>query len=139
MTTGMNWTANPAVTPAANHSFEKLTSIANPGPSQACVFIDEAGNSIDNNVMGIHPGFVNDLTGGVYAYWNPPSNRHNNGAVLGFADGHAESWKWQDHWIADANAKADSGGGPIGPSFESASDPGDRDLKRLKLTVPPWP
>ena len=138
MTTGMNWGLDPG-TPNPYQSFTKLTSINNPAPAQASVFVDEAGNSIDNNVIGINWGTVSDPTGGTYAYWNTPGSRHDNGGVLSFADGHAEYWKWKDHWILDANAIQDSGAGPIGASFSAASSPNDRDLKRLKLTVPPGP
>ncbi|MEY2428129.1 MAG: hypothetical protein QOJ40_1014 [Verrucomicrobiota bacterium] len=134
MSVGMNWT-DSLTTPPTN-SFQKLTTIRNPGPSQASVFMDEAENSIDNNVIGIHNGTGSDPTGGTYTYWNLPASRHCNGGVIGFADGHVEFWKWLDHWIIDGNAKADNGAGPIGPGFEWPSDPADRDLRRLKLTVP---
>jgi prepilin-type N-terminal cleavage/methylation domain-containing protein/prepilin-type processing-associated H-X9-DG protein len=138
MTIGMNWGLDPT-TPNPYQSFTKLTSINNPAPSQASVFVDEAGNSIDNNVIGIYWGTVSDPTGGTYSYWNAPASRHDNGGVLSFADGHAEYWKWKDHWILDANGIQDSGAGPIGVAFGAASSPNDRDLKRLKLTVPPGP
>lgn len=135
MTTGMNFTSSPTTPPT--NSFRKLTAINNPGPTEASVFVDEAANSIDNNVIGIHSGTRPDRTGGVYAYWNTPTTRHNNGAVLGFADGHAEHWKWKDRWIGEANAIGDDGSGPIGPSFGAPSSAADRDLQRLKNTVPP--
>ena len=136
MSTGMNWTVDPNVPPT--NSFVKLTGINNPGPSDASVFIDEAANSIDNNVMAIAPGVTGNPIGGSYYYWNLPASRHNNGGVLGFADGHAESWKWHNHWITDANAIPDPGGGAIGTGWSSASDPADLDLQRLKRTVPIW-
>jgi prepilin-type N-terminal cleavage/methylation domain-containing protein/prepilin-type processing-associated H-X9-DG protein len=135
MTVGMNWTADAAKPPT--NSFLTLTAINNPGPSEASVFVDEASNAIDNNVIGIHNGTNPDRTGGVFTYWNPPTSRHSNGGVLGFADGHAEHWKWKDRWIIEANAIADNGSGPIGPAFEAPSNAADRDLQRLKLTVPP--
>ena len=136
MSTGMNWTVSPTIPPT--NSFTKLTSINKPGPSEASVFIDEAANSIDNNVMAIAPGVPGNPLGGTYYYWNLPSSRHNGAAVLGFADGHAESWKWRDHWIVDNNAIPDPGGGAIGTGWSSGSDPKDRDLQRLKLSVPVW-
>jgi prepilin-type N-terminal cleavage/methylation domain-containing protein/prepilin-type processing-associated H-X9-DG protein len=138
MTIGMNWGYDD-VTPNPYQSFIKFTAIINPGPSEASVFVDEAGNSIDNNVIGINWGTASDPLGGTYAYWNTPTSRHNNGGVWGFADGHAEFWKWKDHWILDANAIQDSGGGAIGPAFNAASSPNDRDLQRMKRTVPPGP
>ena len=135
MSTGMNWvdSSNPDPT---NGSFVRMSQILNPGPSQACVFLDEAANSIDNNAIGIYSGTTTDPTGGTIGYWNLPASRHGNGCVLSFADGHDEHWRWRAHWILDANAIPDSDSGAIGPGWGAASDPQDPDLKRLKLTVP---
>jgi prepilin-type N-terminal cleavage/methylation domain-containing protein/prepilin-type processing-associated H-X9-DG protein len=135
MSVGMNWIDSSSATPN-NGSFIRTTQILNPGPSQASVFVDEAGNSIDNNVIGIHSGTAADPVGGNMAYWNTPTSRHSNGGVLSFADGHAEYWKWKDRWIVEANAIGDPGTGDIGPAFNAASSASDRDLKRLKQTVP---
>lgn len=135
MSVGMNWTADSTKPPT--NSFVKLGAVNNPGPSEASVFIDEASNSIDNNVIGIHNGTNPDRTGGIYTYWNTPTSRHNNGGVLGFADGHSEHWRWKDRWIIEANAVVDDGAGAIGPGFEAPSSPADRDLQRLKASVKP--
>lgn len=132
--TGVGW--HDTTVPAQIPSVFKLGNINNPGPSLASVFIDEAGDSCDNNVIGIHPGVVSDPTGGAATYWNLPTSRHMNGGVIGFADAHAEYKKWRDHWILDANGKLDDGSGAIGPGFESASSASDRDLQFLKTTVP---
>jgi prepilin-type processing-associated H-X9-DG protein len=35
-----------------------------------------------------------DFYDGSQNWWDMPSNRHNQGAVLSFADGHAERWRW---------------------------------------------
>jgi prepilin-type N-terminal cleavage/methylation domain-containing protein/prepilin-type processing-associated H-X9-DG protein len=133
MSTGVGWTEQGAVN---QDGVFKMTAMRSPNPSLASVFIDEAGNSCDNNVIGIHPGLVSDPMGGGTTYWNLPTSRHSNGGVIGFGDGHAEYRKWKDHWITDANAKPDDGSGAIGPGFESASSSTDRDLQYLKTTVP---
>jgi len=138
MTTGMNWAdGNPPTVaaladPYAVASFKKLSAIQTPGASQAAVFVEEAANSIDNNVIGI---FAQDSM----KYWNVPSNRHNNGGVIGFADGHTESHHWQSHWLNDANAIADSGAGSIGVSFNATSGGAaqDKDYAYLMTIVPP--
>ncbi len=132
MSVGMNSTQDPTKPPT--NSFVKMTEINNPTPALASVFIDEAGNSCDNNVIGIFPGTESDPAGGTIGYWNLPTSRHNNSGVLGFADGHAEIWRWRDHWIIDDNAIADDGTGPIGPGFQAPSSVKDRDLQRLKLS-----
>jgi prepilin-type N-terminal cleavage/methylation domain-containing protein len=134
MTTGVAWT-DPTKTDQI--AVFKQSAFRNPGPSLASVFIDEAGNSCDNNVLGIHPGQLNDPAAGLTTYWNLPTSRHMNGGIIGFADAHTEFHKWKDHWILEANARPDDGSGAIGPGFESASSSNDRDLQYLKTTVPP--
>jgi hypothetical protein len=137
ISTGMNWVDSSENTPV-NGSFIKLTQIARPGPSQASVFVHEAANSIDNNALGIHSGTDADPAGGVYEYWNLPASIHDNGCVLSFADAHSEYWKWSGPWVLQDNALADSyaPGSIMGPGWGAPSNPADRDLKRLKLTVP---
>jgi prepilin-type N-terminal cleavage/methylation domain-containing protein/prepilin-type processing-associated H-X9-DG protein len=135
MSVGMNWQdSNEA--PPTNGCFYKMSQMVNPKPDMASVFLDEAANSIDNNALGIYSGTDTDPQGGTFAYWNLPASRHDNGCIITFADGHDEYWKWHGHWILDANALADPGGGSIGPGYGVLSDPADPDLKRLKLTVP---
>jgi len=134
MSTGMNWKDTSNSNPT-NGSFLKLTEIANPGPSLASVFLDEAANSIDNNALGIYSISATDQ--GTIGYWNLPASRHGNGCILSFADAHAEHWKWRSGWILTDNAIPDSeSGGTIGPGYGGGSDPSDLDLQRLKQTVP---
>jgi prepilin-type N-terminal cleavage/methylation domain-containing protein/prepilin-type processing-associated H-X9-DG protein len=72
--------------------FLKLSSITNPTPSKLFVFIDENENTLQDDQFG-YP-MVNWYN--VYDYWfDAPSNRHNQGGVLSFADGHVEYWHWQ--------------------------------------------
>jgi len=71
--------------------WKKFTEIRSPVPSQLFVFIDE------------HPDTLLDAQFGNPAggpYWPPmwfdmPADRHNQGACLSFADGHAERWRWR--------------------------------------------
>ncbi len=135
ISTGMNWVDSKETDPTSG-SYFKMGQMVNPLPSQASVFLDEAANSIDNNALGIFPGDQPDLSGGAIGYWNLPASRHNNSGMLSFADGHSEVWRWFGPWILQDNAIPDSGGGSIGPGWSSPSDPKDRDLQRLKRTVP---
>jgi prepilin-type N-terminal cleavage/methylation domain-containing protein len=130
--TGMNWANSGNYDePYAKASFKKLGSIHNPGPALAAMFIEEAANSIDNNVIGV---FVQDST----AYWNLPSSRHNNSGLIGFADSHAEVHHWRSSWLPAANAIADSGGGSIGPAFNAPSGGAaqDKDYAYLMTLAP---
>jgi prepilin-type processing-associated H-X9-DG protein len=135
MSVGMNWRDTSNSNPT-NGSFSKLTDIANPGPSLASVFLDEAANSIDNNALGIYSISATDQ--GTFGYWNLPASRHGNGCVLSFGDAHVEHWKWRSSPILTANALPDpeAASTTMGPGYGAASDPSDLDLQRLKRTVP---
>jgi prepilin-type processing-associated H-X9-DG protein len=143
ISTGMNWRDSGRENPT-NGSFVKLTDIIQPRPRFASVFLDEAANSIDNNAIGIYGGASAKLSGiidpsqGNYSYWNVPASRHNSGGVLSFADGHAEWWRWIDPWILAANALPDDPWvqNQSAPAHNVVTEPRDRDLQRLKLTVP---
>lgn len=146
MSIGMNWLDESSAVDATNGTFVRSTDIRLPSPSAALVFIDEAANSIDNNVLGINPPTL-DPSGTTLipnstmpTFWNLPSSRHNNGCSLSFADSHVEHWKWlglsiiQDNAIPDAQA----GGSTIGSGDEApCPNPGqDPDNNRLTVTVP---
>lgn len=68
-----------------NSMFKELSQIRKPNPSSAAVFVDESQNSIDDGDYAL------DLT----QFINSPTIRHNKGASLSFADGHAERWGWK--------------------------------------------
>jgi prepilin-type processing-associated H-X9-DG protein len=70
--------------------FAKSSQITNPPPSQLFVFIDENEGTLQDDQFG-YP-MPND--GYFGTWWDMPSNRHNQGANLSFADGHVEHWHW---------------------------------------------
>jgi prepilin-type N-terminal cleavage/methylation domain-containing protein/prepilin-type processing-associated H-X9-DG protein len=129
---GMNWIDDNGDGITNNGSFFKLSSVLNPGPSLASVFIEVSANSIDNNEF---PCFN---PGGTLAYYKLPTSRHNNGGLISFADGHAEYYKWHSHYINDGNNIPDATqGSGQGSGFDvepSGSD--DQDLPRLQATFP---
>jgi prepilin-type processing-associated H-X9-DG protein len=73
-------------------AWTKYTDIRSPPPSNLFVLIDENANTIEDAEFGNPPAgspyFENDV------WWDMPSDRHNQGANLSFADGHVEHWKW---------------------------------------------
>jgi prepilin-type N-terminal cleavage/methylation domain-containing protein/prepilin-type processing-associated H-X9-DG protein len=70
----------------------KMAELNNPGPAQTWVFIDERENSINDGWFA-----VDMYNQGAAATWvDVPAIRHNRGAVLSYADGHAEFRKWVD-------------------------------------------
>jgi prepilin-type N-terminal cleavage/methylation domain-containing protein/prepilin-type processing-associated H-X9-DG protein len=71
--------------------WKKFSEIRRPVPSQLFVFIDEHPDTL------IDAQFGNPV--GIPVYWqmwfDMPADRHNQGACLSFADGHAERWRWK--------------------------------------------
>ena len=136
--TSMNWANGlpPDYDNAyAKASYKKFSAMRNPSPVNAAIFMEEAANSIDNNVIGINAGPAVGTQ-----YWGVPSSRHSNSGLIGFADGHAEAHHWQSHWLIDANAKFDDGQGPVGISFNSTSGgASDKDYMYLQTLVPQVP
>jgi prepilin-type N-terminal cleavage/methylation domain-containing protein/prepilin-type processing-associated H-X9-DG protein len=87
-------------------------------PSNTLTFIDEAAMSIDDGVF---------LYSSKFDEWlNIPAWRHQNGAVLLFADNHAEFWKWK----GPAPSACYFNGGRIQDPLELSN------LKRLQRTAP---
>ena len=70
--------------------FSKLSSVTNPTPSRLFVLIDENETTLQDDQFG-YP--MTNLWYGIW--WDMPSNRHNQGANLSFADGHVEYWHWK--------------------------------------------
>jgi prepilin-type N-terminal cleavage/methylation domain-containing protein/prepilin-type processing-associated H-X9-DG protein len=70
--------------------FRKLTQIKKPNYADCFVFIDEH----EQTLLDAQFGMPTDYFGGSGFWWDMPSNRHNQGACLSFADGHVERWRW---------------------------------------------
>lgn len=73
----------------ADNHFRKWTEIK--APVELFVFLDTDENAIWDSTFGVLPlgSFYQD-------YWlDVPADRHQRGATVSFADGHAERWKWR--------------------------------------------
>ena len=73
-------------------AWTKYTDVRQPPPSSLFVLIDENADTIEDAEFGNPP------VGGEFeqdVWWDMPSDRHNQGASVSFADGHVEHWKWQ--------------------------------------------
>jgi prepilin-type processing-associated H-X9-DG protein len=76
-------------------SLKRYSEIQRPPPSRFLVFMEIHEGGIVDSLFG-----VPQINGFFDRYWfDVPANRHNNGAVLSFADGHAERWRWR--WPKD--------------------------------------
>jgi len=77
--------------PVLASSYRKFTEISQPPPDELFVFIDTKEEDIQDATFGIYSS-TSDWAG----YWlDLAADRHNRGANLTFADGHAESWHWK--------------------------------------------
>ena len=66
--------------------------MANPGPSNLFVFLDEHPNSINDAAFAVKC----DTRGGQARMIDWPASFHNGAGGFAFGDGHAEIKKWQD-------------------------------------------
>ncbi len=71
--------------------FVKLTDINSPNNANCMVFIDENEYTMVDSQFGMPTDFYDGST----VWWDMPANRHNQGANLSFADGHAEHYRWR--------------------------------------------
>ena len=108
--------------------WHKLGEIRNPGPAKAFVFIDEHESSIQQGGFGCNsPEWA--VYGSLTTWISFPATRHNNGAALTFADGHAEVWHWKEAKTREIGAKT------TWNVLQDSSGPNDRDYSRLKQAV----
>jgi len=112
---------------------KNFAQLIDPAPVNASVFLDEDEYSIQNGAIGIEPRHT-----GIMQHWNLVASRHNDGGALSFADGHAEMWKWVDHWIPDGSKllaqRYQKNFANVDVTVPSSK--ADRDLQRLQRTVP---
>jgi len=82
------WVLNDGVPMGTYPMFKKTSSIIDPGPAQAFVFIEESYLTIDDGYFAVKRPGVN-------IWQNSPTVRHGRACELSFADGHAEIWRWR--------------------------------------------
>jgi prepilin-type N-terminal cleavage/methylation domain-containing protein/prepilin-type processing-associated H-X9-DG protein len=98
--------------------FTSLSSIFDPSPSDAFVFVDENSDSIDDGFYAVRANVRNS------GFWqNTPASRHGNAGQVSFADGHAEYWRWKEGTTAKLKG------------LDKTTKAGDRDLERFRLAT----
>lgn len=99
------------------------SSMVDPGPSGAFVFIDNHPQTAAGGTFIVSQPFST-------SEWNWahfPDARHQNGANLGFADGHVDHWRWREPNTMKLARECWWGWKP--------GRPGDRDLARLQACI----
>ncbi len=69
----------------------KKSQLVAPDPSNIFIFMEENEASIDDGMMVVE----NPMYGPWNAWWDLPSDRHNQCGTVSFADAHCESIKWR--------------------------------------------
>jgi prepilin-type N-terminal cleavage/methylation domain-containing protein/prepilin-type processing-associated H-X9-DG protein len=69
--------------------YKKMSEILLPCPAEAMTFVDESIETLDDGYFAVN--WANEPT----EWQNSPTVRHGQSGVFGFADGHAERWRWR--------------------------------------------
>ena len=75
-------------------AWKKFSEILRPSPSRLFVFIDEHQDTLLDAQFG-NPVGIPAFAGYGQMWFDMPSDRHNQGGCLSFADSHAERWHWK--------------------------------------------
>ncbi|HTV41027.1 MAG TPA: prepilin-type N-terminal cleavage/methylation domain-containing protein [Candidatus Sulfotelmatobacter sp.] len=102
------------------NSYQKFSQIPATQVAQKIVFVDVSQADLDEGAFGLFPlapAYQNTAND----WWNLPCNRHNNGSVFSFADGHCEYWKWHGSVVNSAANQQGASPGSPGESFTADS------------------
>jgi prepilin-type processing-associated H-X9-DG protein len=97
MSVAMNFEPNPARNDLDTYRWcwRKESEITLPSPSGAFVFVDTHEHSISDSPVTLKvPGYPAFPRPPLWRWIEFPATRHNQGATVSFADGHAETWHW---------------------------------------------
>ena len=112
---------------------KKYSTITDPKPAKALVFVEEDDN-LNNPANGINDGNIGIRRYPELAWGDSPARRHDNGAVVSMADGHAEYYKWKSH-----NKAFERGSIPGATRGGVVMSPEIMDLLKLQQGLPGFP
>jgi prepilin-type N-terminal cleavage/methylation domain-containing protein/prepilin-type processing-associated H-X9-DG protein len=110
---------------------KKYSTITDPRPSKALVFMDEDDN-LNNPLNGINDGNIGVRPYPALEWGDAPAKRHDNGAIVSMVDGHVEYWKWRSSGKYFVRGSINIGRG-------GALTPETTDLFRIQEGVPGYP
>jgi prepilin-type processing-associated H-X9-DG protein len=76
--------------------FRHMSDIIDPTPAQLIVFLDEREDSINDACFQIDMNGFDPPSPDSYRIVDYPADWHNRAGNFAFADGHTETWRWQD-------------------------------------------
>lgn len=108
--------------------FTLMSEIVDPRPSQTFVFIDEREDSLNDGWFAVNMDGWNPADASAYVMVNYPADWHNRAGNLSFADGHVETWRWQDRRTMPQHAFGQA-------MLLNVSSPGNPDVARLQAAT----
>jgi prepilin-type processing-associated H-X9-DG protein len=111
---------------------QRYTGITDPKPVKCIVFMEEDDN-LNNPGNGINDGNIGLRRYPALEWGDSPARRHDNGATVSMADGHAEYYKWKSPNKPFVRGNISSGRGPVTVTSEI------QDFHRLQEGMPGWP
>jgi prepilin-type processing-associated H-X9-DG protein len=76
--------------------FRHMSEITDPSPAQLFVFLDERDDSINDAAFFVDMAGFEPPSPSSYYIVDYPADWHNRAGNFAFADGHTETWRWQD-------------------------------------------
>jgi hypothetical protein len=114
MNSHLKWAAENGILTPGYVIFNKLSSLARPGPARIFLFQDVLPENL------CYPAFVVRMTSSptAYSFFHFPSSQHNRGGMVTFADTHAEYHRW-----VDARTRPSPSSGLVAHSYSSPNNP----------------
>jgi prepilin-type processing-associated H-X9-DG protein len=110
---------DPDISPKTSFS-----ELKNPSPENVFVFIEEHEQSAWDTSFVVLPVPRGKVTMASATWYSTPSDRHQQGCNLSFADGHIEYWRWYSPKTPGAGAQLTGSGREF------------TDIRRLQAAVP---
>ncbi len=108
------WNGGPT---SGYYIYTKLPNMANPGPSQIFVFIEESPYSIDDGFFAVNPSETSKWV-------NSPAVLHGHSSEMSYADGHSEAKQWTDGSMIGEAPSSSGGNTDNWPASPNSSDLG---------------
>jgi prepilin-type N-terminal cleavage/methylation domain-containing protein/prepilin-type processing-associated H-X9-DG protein len=89
-------TSSPGYGLSSYLNYIKESDFTSPGPAMTWIFIDEHPDSINDGLFGMKMPPVTLFPKQPAAWDDVPASYHSESCNLAYADGHAESHRWQD-------------------------------------------
>jgi prepilin-type processing-associated H-X9-DG protein len=109
---------------AGYRQFRTLPDIVDLTPAQLFVFLDEREDSINDGAFFVEMAGYDPPAPNSYRIVDYPADRHNRAGNLAFADGHTETWRWQDLRTAPIHRTF--------PQLLNQPSPNNHDIARLQ-------